>query len=100
MRKKQSKNRACTPQGPAAKIAHDLQLPVGLVDGPARFEMSGNREVSIDGCCSILEYDENVIRLNTGKMVTCFFGRNLNIRCMTPDSMVVEGFITSIEFVT
>ena len=66
----------------------------------AHFEMNSNREVSIEGCKGILQYDENIIRINTGKMVTSFLGRNLSIKCLTPDSLIVQGFITSIEFIT
>ena len=42
-----------------------------------------------------------------GKMIkgkkekfTKFLGRRLNIKCLTPDSLVIEGIITSIEFIT
>ena len=33
-------------------------------------------------------------------MVVRFTGRDLQIRCMTQESAVVTGFITSIEFLT
>lgn len=77
-----------------------MQVPMSAMTGCARFEMTANREVTIEGCRGILQYDENLIRLNTGKMVTSFCGRNLTIKCLTPDSLIVEGFITSIEFIT
>ena len=38
-----------------------------------RMEFCGNREVTIDGSKGVLEYDENLIRINMGKMVACFF---------------------------
>lgn len=82
------------------KVASFLQVPIGTISSVPRFEISGNREVIIDGCKSILVYDENLVKLNTGKMITSFFGRSLTIRSLTPDSLVVEGFITSIEFAT
>ena len=63
-----------------------------------RYQFCGNREVTIDGSKGVLEYDENLIRINMGKMVACFFGRNLNIKCFNLESLVIEGYITSIEF--
>lgn len=81
-------------------IASKMQMPTGAMPNCTHFEMNSNREVSIEGCKSILQYDENIIRINTGKMVTSFLGRNLSIKCLTPDSLVVQGFITSIEFIT
>lgn len=62
------------------------------------FEMKSNKEVIIEGCRGILVYDENLIKIKAEKMVVSFYGKNLNVRCMTPDSMIIEGFITSIEF--
>ena len=59
---------------------------------------AGTGEVTIDGSKGVLEYDENLIRINMGKMVACFFGRNLNIKCFNLESLVIEGYITSIEF--
>ncbi len=77
-----------------------MQGSVSAMTSGVRFEMTSNREVTVEGCRGILQYDENIIRLNTGKMVTSFCGRGLAIKCLTPDSLIVEGFITSIEFIT
>lgn len=98
------KRRCKPPQGerlPAErihKVTSSLQLPASALSGAAHFEMNGNREVIVDGCRGVLEYDENRIRIHAGKMVTCFQGRCLSIKCLTADSLIVEGFITSIEF--
>lgn len=77
-----------------------IGLPAGMISECTHFEINGNREAIIEGCKSILEYDENIVKINTGKMVTSFEGRKLQIKCLTPDSLIVEGFITSIRFDT
>lgn len=79
-------------------IANKLQVPYSAICNSPRFEMSGNREIIIEGCKSILSYDEDVIKINTGKLKATFFGRNFTIKCLSPDSLVIEGFVTSIEF--
>lgn len=61
-------------------------------------EMKSNREVLVDGCKAILEYDQEIIRINTGNLVISFVGRGLNIKCLTVSSIVIEGFITKVEF--
>lgn len=81
-------------------VISKMQMPAGAMSNCVHFEMNSNREVAIEGCKGILQYDENIIRINTGKMVTSFSGRNLSIKCLTPDSLIVQGFITSIEFIT
>ena len=64
----------------------------------ARFEIKSNKEVIIEGSRGILVYDENLIKIRAEKMTVSFYGRNLLAKCMTPDSMTIEGFLTSIEF--
>lgn len=61
-------------------------------------QFSSNREVTVDGCRGILEYCTESIRINTGKLIVAFNGRGLNIKCMTETSVVVCGYITSVEF--
>lgn len=82
------------------KLEKVMQLPMGMISNSTHFEMNSNREVIVEGCRGVLEYDENIIRVNTGKMVTCFEGRCLTIRCLNSDSLIVEGFITCIRFST
>lgn len=62
-------------------------------------ELKSNREIVIDGCKGIVEYDTEIIRINTGNMVVALTGRGLNIKCLTTSSVVICGFITGIEFV-
>lgn len=65
---------------------------------PTHMEINGNREVIMEGCRGVLEYDTDVVRIRTNRMTVCFTGRSLVIKCLTVDSLVVEGFITGIEF--
>ncbi len=74
--------------------------PVSNMLNSVYIEMKGNREVVVEGCKSIEEYDENMIKIKVKKMSVIFFGRGLEIKCMNYDSLVIEGFITSVEFST
>ncbi len=65
---------------------------------PTHMEINGNREVIMEGCRGVLEYDTDVVRIRTNRMTVRFTGRSLVIKCLTVDSLVVEGFITGIEF--
>ena len=67
---------------------------------PTRIEFKSNKEVIVEGCKSIDQYDENMVKIKVTKMTILFFGRNLGLKCMTSDSLVIYGFITSVEFVT
>lgn len=65
---------------------------------PSHMEINGNQEVIVDGCGGVLEYNTDVVRIKTGKLVVRFTGRGLVIKCLTADSLVVTGFLTGIEF--
>ena len=65
---------------------------------PVHLDIKSNREVIVEGCNTIEEYDENIVKIKTPKMGISFFGKNLEIKCMSVDSLVVEGVISSVEF--
>ncbi len=83
-----------------SSIINFNKSPLGSMLSPFHIEMKSNREVVIEGCKSIEEYDENMIKIKVKKMVISFFGRDLEIKCLNFDSLVIEGFVTSIEFMT
>lgn len=66
--------------------------------GGGRIELLGCREAVVDGCKSVLEYDDTVIRLNMGKTRVTFTGRNLSIRSFEKDHAEIEGIFSGIEF--
>ena len=66
--------------------------------GTAPLEFFGNRKAIVEGCQGILEYDSDVVRVKAGRLIIRFSGRGLIIKCMTADSLVVEGFLTGLEF--
>lgn len=61
-------------------------------------EISGNREVILEGNRGILEYTDRSIKINAGKCVVAFSGRGLHIQCMNECDVVIKGFITCIEY--
>lgn len=84
----------------AKQILNFSGSPISSALGSVHFEMNGNKEVIVEGCRGILQYDENIVKISVKKMSVAFFGRNLSIKCMDVDSLVITGFVTSIEFIT
>ncbi|WRS26419.1 YabP/YqfC family sporulation protein [Oscillospiraceae bacterium MB08-C2-2] len=104
MRSKSTRNRKQTqeqqePLTKGEKLSRILDIPQSALGGTCQMEIADNREVMVEGCQGVLEYDENVIRLMTGKMTVKFTGRGLQIQTLTHNSAFVTGFITAIEFV-
>ena len=76
-----------------------LGVPTGVVSNAMHMEMNGNREVEVEGCRNILPYDTTDIKLDVGKMTIAFTGRNLTLKNFSTDSLIIEGFILSINFI-
>ncbi len=79
-------------------ISQNLDLPADTVSGYAHIEMSGNREVTIEGCMGVLEYSDKTIALNTGKLTVKLCGCDLTITSMQGSQAIIKGIITCVEF--
>lgn len=62
------------------------------------FELSGNRELLIEGSKGVLEYAPDTVRVNTAGMILTVSGRDLNLRCISDTALIIDGFITSMRF--
>ncbi len=80
------------------KIGGELELPRSAVSNTCHIELSGNREAIVDGCKGVLEYDENTIKLNTGKTIVRFTGTDLSINTLNMETAVIEGNIVTLDF--
>lgn len=90
---KQKRNNSDKPKNIFSKIPYLPQC------GAVHCELSGNREAVFEGSRGVLEYNDKSIRINTNNFVVKFCGRGLSIKCLTESSMIIEGFITSIEYI-
>lgn len=61
-------------------------------------EVSGNHEILIEGSKGVLEYTSEKVRVNTASMLLTVCGRGLNLRCISDSALIIDGFITSLNF--
>lgn len=103
MNKKPDRNRKMIGESASAthikKLHEMLDIPPSAMAGIPQIEIAGNREAIVNGCQGVLEYDENVVKLAAGKMSIKFTGRGLQIKILTHDSAVIDGYITGVEFI-
>lgn len=79
-------------------ITRSLDLPQDAVSGYAHIELSGNREAIIEGCQGVIEYGDNLISLNTGKLTVRVCGCGLTIVSMQNGQAVIKGTITGVDY--
>ena len=72
--------------------------PMGFAMQNYNLEVRGNKEVKIEGCKKILSLSQECIKISTNEMYISIFGKNLKIKCLTYDSLLIQGFINKIEF--
>ncbi len=69
-----------------------------MITSEPRIEMTGNREIIIDGCKGVIEYTENNIRISLGESVMSISGDNLIIQSFDNDVVIITGQISDIDF--
>lgn len=74
-----------------------FQLPQVIVNEP-KIEMTGNREIIVDGCLGVVEYGENLIKINIGETVMSISGDGLVINSFDSGVAVISGQIGEISF--
>ena len=80
------------------KFAKKADVPLNIIKDGSYYEINSNKEVNVEGCRGIIQYEKNLVKLNMQNMVTIFCGRNLEIKCLTKDSLIITGFVTSVQF--
>ena len=79
------------------KLIEMLELPKEVNLDVPFFSILGNEEVTIENYKTMLEYSENVVKVNTAKGVIKIEGRNLQIKEITGEDIKISGIVTKIE---
>jgi len=101
MRKARRKTkRKYVSNGLGEKVEKALELPIGTLTDAVHIELMGNKKAVISGCHGIIEYNDDLVRMQTGSGMIRFTGRMLSISNLTEDSAVVEGNILTLEYLS
>ena len=80
------------------RIRDTLNINDDILRRCGYIELVSNTCALIDGCRSVMEYNEELIKLNLGKNTVSFSGTGLTIRSLSMEQAMVEGFIVSVDF--
>ncbi len=81
------------------KKERKLQLP-DVILNEAKIEMISNREIIVDGCKGVIEYGENLIKLNIGELVLSLVGDNMIIESFDSGVAIIRGRFAEIDFIS
>ncbi len=97
-RKSKVKNEEIKPKL-KEKVTEVLELPKEVVLNLPKLTMLGNRNLIIDNYKGIVEYESIRIRVNTSQGMIRICGEGLTIKEITSEDIMVEGEISSLEFI-
>ena len=79
-------------------IVEQLELPKDLMLGAVLLCVTGQKEVLIENYKGILEYEDNMICIQTKDCRIKIFGMHLMVAYYTNEEMKITGFIETIQY--
>lgn len=74
----------------------------GQIHGPSvpQIEFYGREQVTVEELHGVViaEYDAETIKLMAGSQKIRFYGNGLNLKNLTPQSVMISGKVSSFEF--
>lgn len=64
-----------------------------------RMELIGNQTLIMEGCEGVADYDSEEIILKAGRQNIRIRGKRLTLKVLTEDTAILEGVVTSIEYI-
>jgi sporulation protein YqfC len=77
------------------KLQTAMEIPKELLKDYSRVTIIGAEDVWIENYKSILEYNEDMIRLSNN---ICIYGMNLSVAEIRKDDILIVGKIKNVEF--
>lgn len=81
-----------------ATVTDKLQLPKDLLLGAVILSITGQNEAYVENYKGIIEYTDNVIKLQTKTCKLMITGSNLKIEYFTNDEMRIKGRFEEIKY--
>lgn len=79
---------------------HNLDLPIEVIKNLPCVYLKGNDEITIENYKGIIEYTEICVKLNTKLGIIKIYGKKLNLKQITVDFIIIDGFIEKFEYLT
>ncbi|EDS73655.1 sporulation protein YqfC [Anaerofustis stercorihominis] len=81
------------------KLTKSLQLPEEILLEKLNIEIMGNEKMNIINHKGIIFYSPENIRINTSSGLLSINGKDLLLSTLISEELIIEGQITSIEYI-
>lgn len=79
-------------------LSNNLKLPADVLLGAPILTATGRNGICLENYKGIIEYNGNLIKVQTKICKICIEGENLNIDYFTNDEMKISGYINAIYY--
>ncbi|AOY77556.1 sporulation protein YqfC [Clostridium formicaceticum] len=79
-------------------LAEILELPKDIILDIPKITMVGNLQIYIENHKGIIEYSSNRVRINTKSGVLRIIGKNLLLKNIILEEIIIVGEIQQVEF--
>lgn len=79
-------------------LSNYLNLPADIIAGAPIITATGRNELCLENYKGIIEYNGNLIKVQTKQCRICIEGKHLNILYFTQDEMRISGYIQAIYY--
>lgn len=80
-------------------LSQSLKLPSDMLAGAPILMATGKNQISLENYKGIIEYNGNLIKIQTKTCKICIEGKNLNIDYFTNDEMRISGIVQAIKYI-
>lgn len=80
------------------ELSSRVHLPADILAGAPVITATGRNELRVENYKGIIEYDGNIIKVQTKTCRVCIEGKQLNILYFTEDEMRITGYIQAIYY--
>ncbi|MBH1941453.1 YabP/YqfC family sporulation protein [Mobilitalea sibirica] len=80
------------------ELSNRLNLPADILAGAPIITATGRNEICLENYKGIIEYNGDLIKVQTKACKICIEGKHLNILYFTEDEMRITGFIQAIYY--
>ena len=80
-----------------SRILKALEIPEEIIGNGVRFAVTDFKKLRIDNYKSLVEYNEDVIRINTGEKLLVIEGEGFDITALTDEYAEICGEIISLK---
>ncbi|NLM11423.1 MAG: sporulation protein YqfC [Clostridiaceae bacterium] len=81
------------------KVAKMLEIPEEVVSDRPKITTVGRKEVFVENYRGIIEFTNEIVRINSNYGIITISGKNMKIREITNEDIIIIGDIDNIDYV-